>query len=52
MNGTEANTNRILPPPVSLAEDLLCLCCHRNDSAGVVSGHIFSGTLEMFAGQI
>jgi hypothetical protein len=51
MSGTEANTNRISPQPVSLAEDLLCLCCQRNDAAGVVLGHIFSGTFEMFAGK-
>jgi hypothetical protein len=49
MNGTEAN--RILPQPVSLAEDLLCLCCQRNDSAGVVLWSIFSGSFEMFASK-
>ena len=51
MNGTEANTNPILPQPVSLAEDLLCLCCQRNDAAGVALGHIFSGSFEMFASK-
>jgi hypothetical protein len=51
MNGTEAKGNRILPQPVSLAEDLLCLCCQCNDSAGVVLGHIVSGSFEMFAGK-
>jgi hypothetical protein len=52
MNGTEANTNPNLPQPVSLAENFLCLCCQRNDSAGVVLGHIFSGLFEMFASKI
>jgi predicted ATPase len=34
-----------------LAEDLLCLSRQRNDSAGLVLGHHFSGSTLMFAGR-